>query len=67
MPKILYFKYFGCWFCSLIFVLSFLGNFLFGYPENVGIFFFFFFVYGWIHLDFCITLSFFSVSLERDS
>ena len=41
-------------------------NFLFGYPENAGIFFSLF-VYGWIHLDFCFALSFFSVCLERDS
>ena len=40
---------------------------MFGYPENAGIFFFSLLFYGWIHLDFCITLSFFSVSLERDS
>ena len=27
MPKIFYSKYFGCWFCLLIIVLSFLGKF----------------------------------------
>ena len=39
MPKILYFKYFGCWFCSLIIVLSFLGKFSVWLPRKCWDFF----------------------------
>ena len=41
MPKILYFKYFGCWFCSLIFMLSFLGKFFVWLPRKCWDFSFF--------------------------
>ena len=40
MPKILYFKYFGCWFCSLIIVLGFLGKFSVWLPRKCWEFFF---------------------------
>ena len=48
MHKILYFKYFGCWFCSLIIVLSFLGKFSVWLPRKCWDFFFFFPVCLWL-------------------
>ena len=62
MPKMLYFKYFGCWVCSLLWCVSW-ENFLFGYPKKAENFFFLFsflFLAGiiWIFASICHFLVF---------